>query len=257
MLADLALLGGLWALVALGERETRGRWVAFVACGVVAVWSEYASVITWAAIVLGGLWTGRPNRVRLMLLGGAATATLVAWLPEIVRGQDQVGITKLTPQTANPSLSAARNMVVTLAFGEHGGTSSGVLRWLAVLLAVGLAAAGGWCVRRRMGGLRGARAATHQAARRGAPPHPGRLRDRRAVRRRRVHAAVHHDPRPGGRGARRSGDRRPQPARRAGARRRTAPVRHRQLRQTPGGGVPARSDPRACRRARALTRARC
>ncbi len=149
MLADLALLGAMWALLALAERETTARWSAFVACGVIAMWLEYASVICWIALALGGLWIGRPSPRRLLIAGGLAAATLLAWLPEIVRGQDRVGVTKLTPQNASPSLAAVRNMVVTLAFGEHGGTSSGSARWAAV--AVGLALAGGAVVLLRRG----------------------------------------------------------------------------------------------------------
>jgi len=41
-------------------------------------------------------------------------------VPEIVRGQNQVGLTKLGPQVATPSVTALRDMVATLALGEHG-----------------------------------------------------------------------------------------------------------------------------------------
>jgi uncharacterized membrane protein len=51
MLADLALLVVLWCLLSLADHETPGKWVALVAAGTVAVYSEYRSaivVIAWS-----------------------------------------------------------------------------------------------------------------------------------------------------------------------------------------------------------------
>lgn len=153
MLADLALLGAVWALLSLADRPTWGRWVAFVLCGVVAMYTEYASAIFWVALTLGGLWVGRPARRPLLLASATALAAMLAWVPEIVRGQDQVGLTKLGPQVATPSLAALRNMVATLALGEHGGTDSALGRWAFVVVVLGLGLAAAWLVRRRWGTL--------------------------------------------------------------------------------------------------------
>ena len=149
MLADLALLGAVWALLALADRPTRGRWVAFCLCGAVAMYTEYASAIFWVALTLAGVWTGRPARRGLLIASGLALASLIAWVPEIVRGQDQVGLTKLGPQVATPSVTALRDMVATLALGEHGGTRSAIGRWAFVCLVLALAAVAGWLIRRR------------------------------------------------------------------------------------------------------------
>jgi 4-amino-4-deoxy-L-arabinose transferase-like glycosyltransferase len=144
MLGDLALLGALWALLSLGERETRARWVAFIACGVAAVYTEYDSVIVVTALIISALWAGRPRRRPTVLAGALVVASLVLWIPEIVRGQRQVGITKLNPMNARPSLSGLRDMFATLTLGERGGTSSATGRW--GLFLVMLAAAGGGVV---------------------------------------------------------------------------------------------------------------
>ena len=148
MLADLALLVAIWCLLSLAEHETVTKWVTFFAAGVVAVWTEYGSVIAMIALVAAALWIGVPRRRTTVVIGGLAVLTLAAWIPEIVRGQHQLGLTKLNPVSATPSLTALRDVFVTLAFGENGGTSSSVGRWLA--LAVMLALCGfGYAVLRR------------------------------------------------------------------------------------------------------------
>jgi predicted membrane-bound mannosyltransferase len=138
MLSDLALLVALWCLLSLSDRETKGRWAAFFAAGTVAVWSEYRSAIVLIAMVLAALWIGAPRRRPTVVVGGLALLTLAAWIPEIVRGKDQVGVTKFDPLSASPSVRALRDMFVTLTLGESGGTGNGASRWLmfAVLLAL-------------------------------------------------------------------------------------------------------------------------
>src|SRR5205085_2133486 len=65
------------------------------------------------------------------------------WIPQIVRAEHQVGITKLHPMFATPSLRGLRDAVVILAFGENGGTASSAGRWLelAAIVAVAVMAA--------------------------------------------------------------------------------------------------------------------
>jgi hypothetical protein len=143
MLADLALLGAVWSLLSLADGETRLKWVALLGCCVVAIWTEYASVITVIALIAGACWAARSRWRPMLLTGALALATLAVWIPQIVRGQNQVGLTKFDPASAEPSLTALRDMVVTLALGEHGGTSSSAGRWLefAVMVALGVVAA--------------------------------------------------------------------------------------------------------------------
>jgi uncharacterized membrane protein len=153
MLADLALLVALWALLTLGDRESLGKWAMFVVAGVVALYTEYSSAICLVAMVLSAAWIGRPRR-RATLLGGALTVVAIApWIPQIVRGQDQVGVTKFEPMNALTSLRGLREIAVSLTFGESGGLHATAGRWLefVVLLVVGIAAAlvlrAGWARR--------------------------------------------------------------------------------------------------------------
>jgi len=148
MLADLALLCALWSLLALRDGETRWKWAALVASCVVAVWAEYSSAIFLIAMFAVALWSGTPRRTPLLAGGAGALLTMCAWIPEIVRGQNQVGVTKLTPQDSTPTLNSIRNMVVQLVFGENGGTSSAAGRWLIIAVLVTVGAALAWLLRR-------------------------------------------------------------------------------------------------------------
>jgi uncharacterized membrane protein len=153
MLADLALLVALWCLLSLADHDTAAKWVAFFLAGTVAVYSEYRSAVVVIAMVLAALWIGAPKRRSTAVAGSLVLLTLVAWIPEIVRGQHQVGVTKLDPLSATPSLSGLRDLFVTLAFGENGGTSNPSGRWLLFGAMVALCGAGYAVLRRSWAAL--------------------------------------------------------------------------------------------------------
>jgi hypothetical protein len=138
MLEDLALLVALWAVLKLSEQESASWWVAFVVAGVIALYTEYSSAIFLLALTAAALVNGRPERRRMALAGGLTLLAIVPWIPQIVRGQEQVGVTKLSPMFAAPSLIGLRNSILILAFGENGGTTNSLGRWLefAVILAL-------------------------------------------------------------------------------------------------------------------------
>ena len=116
--------------------------------GAVAVYSEYGSVVFVIALALAALWVGRPRRGAVLAASGTVLLTLVPWIPQIVRGEQAVGHTKFNPLDATPSLTALRDLVGALAFGENGGTASAAGRWLILVVLIGLAAAGAALVRR-------------------------------------------------------------------------------------------------------------
>jgi hypothetical protein len=142
MVADLALLVALWSLLSLAEHETILKWAAFVAAGTVAVYTEYASAIVIVALVLAALVVGAPRRRSTAIAGGLVLLGLAAWIPEIVRGQHQIGVTKFDPQSATPSLTGLRDAFATLALGENGGTTSQIGRWLLFAVMLACCAAG-------------------------------------------------------------------------------------------------------------------
>ena len=149
MLEDLALLVALWAVLRLRERITT-RWaLTFLVAGMVAIYTEYAAAIFLVGLVAAAVLTGSRERRRLALLGAGTLATMLPWIPEIVRAQNQVGLTKLHPMFATPSLTALRNAAMVLALGENGGTASSAGRWLAFAAMVVLAAAAAVLLRRR------------------------------------------------------------------------------------------------------------
>jgi 4-amino-4-deoxy-L-arabinose transferase-like glycosyltransferase len=144
MLEDLALLVALWAVLALGMREAAGGrgerrwWIAFVLAGIVALYTEYSAAIFLLALTASALWLGRPARRRVLVAAALPFISLIPWIPQIVHAENQVGVTKLHPMFATPSLRVFRDSVVILAFGEGGGTSSSAGRWLELAAIVAL-----------------------------------------------------------------------------------------------------------------------
>ena len=127
MLEDLALVIALGAVLRLAAADgaapgRRRWWVVFSVAGAAALYSEYSAAVFLIALLLASFWLGRPARLRLALAGAVPFAALIPWIPQILDAEHQIGRTKLNPMFATPSLSAVRDVVVTLAFGENGGT---------------------------------------------------------------------------------------------------------------------------------------
>jgi hypothetical protein len=139
MLADLALLVALWAMLSIWDAATVGKWVAFGVSITVAVYTEYTSVIIVCALVASSLILHASHRRTTVVVAALGLLPLAAWIPEMIRGQHQVGMTKFDPQAAVPSLDAVRDLAVTLALGENGGTANPIGRWalFAAMLAAG------------------------------------------------------------------------------------------------------------------------
>ena len=116
--------------------------------GAVAVYNEYGSVVLVIALTLAALWIGRPRAAAVLAASGTVLLALVPWIPQIVRGEQAVGHTKFNPLDATPSMTALRDLVGALGFGENGGTTSVTGRWLILVVMTGLAVAGAALVRR-------------------------------------------------------------------------------------------------------------
>lgn len=148
MPADLALLVMIWCLLAQAENERSWRWGAFVLAGIVAVYSEYGSVVFVIALALVAAWVGRPRRGAVLAACGVVLLALVPWIPQIIRGENAVGHTKFNPLDATPSLRALRDLAAALAFGENGGTASSAGRWLILLAFLALTGVAATMLRR-------------------------------------------------------------------------------------------------------------
>jgi hypothetical protein len=150
MLADLALLVCLWMLLSITERAAPPKWACFVLAAIVAVYTEYTAAITLGAMIATAMWVGRPGRRATLAAGAAALVAILPWIPQIVRGQDQVGVTKFAPMNATASLTGLRDVAVSLVAGENGGTSSAAGRWLALLVLVAAGVVLGVVLSRRL-----------------------------------------------------------------------------------------------------------
>lgn len=148
MLEDLALLVALGAVLRLGEAESRKWWAVFLLASITAIYTEYSAAIFVVAVAAAVVWVGRPPRVRMLLMAAVALAAMIPWIPQIVRGQDQVGITKIAPPFATPSLNGLRDSMLKLALGENGGTSSSLGRWFEFAVIVLLAGAAAFVLHR-------------------------------------------------------------------------------------------------------------
>lgn len=156
MLADLALLVALWAVLMLSERDSRRWWAVYLLAGVIAIYTEYDSAIFLVALTATALLLGAPARRRMAVLGLVPLLAIIPWIPQIVRGENAVGKTKLATPFSGPSPGVLRELTVSLAFGANGGTSSALGQWLefGVIVALGAVAV---IVLRRTAAARGRR----------------------------------------------------------------------------------------------------
>lgn len=147
MVEDLALLVALWALVRLADGESR-QWVGvFLLASVIALYTEYSAAIFLVALALSALMLRRPRRRTVLITTGLALATMIPWIPQVVRGQNQVGLTKIAPPFAGFSPVGLRDAVLVLVFGEHL-TTDLTGRWLVFVAIVAVIAVGAWLVHR-------------------------------------------------------------------------------------------------------------
>jgi uncharacterized membrane protein len=140
MLADLALLVCLWAVLRLSERESRSWWAVYLVAGVIAVYSEFDSAIVLLALTATALWLAAPARRRVAILGPLPLLAIIPWIPQIVRGENAVGKTKLATPFSAPSPNVLRELTVSLAFGANGGTRNVAGQWLEFGVIVALIA---------------------------------------------------------------------------------------------------------------------
>lgn len=140
MVSGLGVLVALLGAVRLSLGGDRRWWWAYGLGGIVAAYSEYPALIPVAGIVGGLLVLGPRPRRELIGFGAIPFAAFLPWIPELVRSQNQLGLTKLSMVAGIPGMGSLRDAVVAVVFGEHGAAGSAGLRWLqaaAVLTGVG------------------------------------------------------------------------------------------------------------------------
>ena len=149
MLAALGLLLAVWAVARLAEGRRARWWWLYLAGATLALHAEYDSLLFLAPLLcLPALWRRRGWQ-EIVALGALPLATLLPLTGEMLRGLDQLDVTKLTPPSPDLSPASLRDSVVSLFTGAHGLAGSAALRALQLAAIVGaLALAGTWLWRR-------------------------------------------------------------------------------------------------------------
>lgn len=154
MLAALGVLLAAWAIARLAEGRRVRWWWLYLAGATLALQSEYDAVLFLAPLIaLPALW--RTCRWReIVVLGALPAATLAPLLGEMLRGLDQLDVTKLTPPSPGLSPATLRDSLISLFTGTHGLAGSAALRTLQLAALAGALALSATWLRRRSWRLR-------------------------------------------------------------------------------------------------------
>jgi 4-amino-4-deoxy-L-arabinose transferase-like glycosyltransferase len=149
MLAALGLLLAAWAVARLAEGRRARWWWLYLGGATLALQSEYDALLFLAPLLgLPALWR-RSGWRTVVALGALPLLTLLPLAGELLRGLDQLDVTKLTPPSAELSPASLRDSLVSLFAGTHGLAGSSALRALQLIALLGaLAVAATWLWRR-------------------------------------------------------------------------------------------------------------
>lgn len=128
MLANLGLLIALWAVVRLASGGERRWWWVYAGGAILAIYSEYDSLLFLAALMVSLLVIAPRPRSEIVLFGALPVLALAPWIPEFMRGLEALDESKAAPTYPAPSLESLRDSIVPLFLGEHGASDSRALR---------------------------------------------------------------------------------------------------------------------------------
>jgi 4-amino-4-deoxy-L-arabinose transferase-like glycosyltransferase len=153
MLAALGLLLAAWAIARLAEGRRARWWWLYLAGAALALHSEYDAPLFLAPLLaLPTLWRARGWK-EVVLLGALPAATLLPLVGEMLRGLDQLDVTKLTPPSPELSFASLRDSLVSLFTGTHGLAGSAAVRTLQLAALTGALALSATLLWRRFGRL--------------------------------------------------------------------------------------------------------
>ena len=149
MLAGLGLLLAVWAAARLAQGRGRRWWWLWGAGSIVALYSEYDAGLFLVAVTLAVLVIGTPGRRETLVLAPLPVLPLLPWIPQLLRSLDAIDETKVAPTYPGPGLASVRDLLVPLAFGEHGAAGGTLARSGQLIALVAAAVVAAALVRRR------------------------------------------------------------------------------------------------------------
>ncbi len=148
MLAAVGVLVAAWAVARLAQGRRARWWWLYAAGATVALHAEYDSVLALAPLLaLPALWRGQ-GVARTIGLGVLPLLTLVPLIGEMLRGLDQIDVTKLTPPTPGLGPGSIRDSFVSVFTGTNGLIGGAAVRSLQFLVVAGTLAAAAWLLAR-------------------------------------------------------------------------------------------------------------
>jgi len=140
MLAALGVLVAAWAVARLAQGRRSRWWWLYLAGATVALHAEYDSLLVLAPLLaLPALWREQGWR-RTTGIGVLPLLTLVPLIGQMLRGLDQLDVTKLAPPTPGLGVGPIRDSAVSLFTGTSGLMATGAARWLQFLALAGVLA---------------------------------------------------------------------------------------------------------------------
>jgi hypothetical protein len=137
MLAALGMLLAAWAVARLAEGRRARWWWLYLGGATLALQSEYDALLFLAPLLALPALMRRRGWKEVVALGALPLATLLPLVGEMLRGLDQLDVTKLTPPSAGLSPASLRDSLVSLFTGTQGLAGSAALRALQLVVLLG------------------------------------------------------------------------------------------------------------------------
>lgn len=149
MLADVGMLTCFGSAVRLAEGRSAWWWWLYGVGAAAAIYSEYNAAFTLVPLVIGLVWLRPERRWQTLGLGVLPALSLVPWIPQLVRSLNDLDVTKTGLGYLTVTPGSARDQLIALYYGSTGQNLGPAARTLALVVLLGVMAAGVRAMARR------------------------------------------------------------------------------------------------------------